>query len=278
MTSEPGARLSTGQAARLCAVTPDTVLKWIKRGKLQATRTAGGHHRIALLDLEPFLPSFGRGRDVADVVPQGPDTASAAPENGTTEATPCWEYLAEAGAVPEGCRECIVYRARATRCFLMAGLDPDVGHARRFCQGSCEDCVYYRWLQGKQTSVLFITADEDLVGRVMGLDGPLELRFARNGYEASALVEEARPEVIVLDIEGHPNQGLGLLDSIAADPRLPRVRVIVVGPAGVRETMTLRPRHRLVAEILEKPRACERLAEAVRGSLAPPAEREGRTA
>ena len=38
--------LSTGEVARLCSVNPDTVLKWIKKGQLAATRTAGGHYRI----------------------------------------------------------------------------------------------------------------------------------------------------------------------------------------------------------------------------------------
>ena len=38
--------LSTGEVARLCGVTRDAVLKWIKKGKLPATQTPGGHFRI----------------------------------------------------------------------------------------------------------------------------------------------------------------------------------------------------------------------------------------
>ena len=38
--------LTTGQAAKLCSVTPDTILKWLKRGRLNGVRTAGGHYRI----------------------------------------------------------------------------------------------------------------------------------------------------------------------------------------------------------------------------------------
>ena len=44
--------LSTGKVAKLLSVTPDTVLKWIKNGQLPATRTAGGHYRIAQRDLD----------------------------------------------------------------------------------------------------------------------------------------------------------------------------------------------------------------------------------
>ena len=38
--------LTTGQAAKKLSVTPDTVLKWIKSGKLDAMKTPGGHNRI----------------------------------------------------------------------------------------------------------------------------------------------------------------------------------------------------------------------------------------
>ena len=50
-----GSTVSTGKAAELCSVTPDAVLKWIKTGKIQATRTAGGHYRISKECLKPFL-------------------------------------------------------------------------------------------------------------------------------------------------------------------------------------------------------------------------------
>ena len=43
--------LTTGKAARLCSVKPDTVLKWIKKGVLPATRTVGGHYRVEEQDL-----------------------------------------------------------------------------------------------------------------------------------------------------------------------------------------------------------------------------------
>jgi excisionase family DNA binding protein len=47
--------LSTGNAARLLSVTPDTVLKWIKSGRLPAIRTAGGPYRIARRDIAALM-------------------------------------------------------------------------------------------------------------------------------------------------------------------------------------------------------------------------------
>jgi excisionase family DNA binding protein len=249
-------------------VTPDTVLKWIKKGRLAATRTAGGHYRVALPDLEPFLAGFGqRGPDLAEAQPF-PAIASQDGTNETAEEVPCWEFLSENGDVREGCRQCVVYRVRATRCFLMAGLDSDVGHAHQFCEGSCEDCVYYRRIQGMSTQVLFISSDEELVGRIGHFEeGTIALRFARNGYEASALIQDFRPEIAIIDLEGLPDQGFGLLDSIAADPRIPHVRVILVIPPESMGRMLQRPRHRLVVSMLEKPQVCDGIEEVVKGSL-----------
>ena len=269
MATENGSLLTTGQAAKLCAVTPDTVLKWIKKGRLPATRTAGGHYRVALPDLKPFMAGFGQNATVSHPSRESPPQNHGG--NGTkaeSEEVPCWEFLSEDGEVREGCRQCVVYRVKATRCFLMAGLDSDVGHAHQFCEGSCQDCLYYRRVQGMGTQVLFISSDEDLVNRIeWSEDDSVAMRFARNGYEASTLIQGFRPEVAVLDLEGLPDLGLGLLDSIAADPRVPHIRVVLVAPPASVSKVLQRPRHRLVVGVLEKPHLCDRIEEVVRGSL-----------
>jgi excisionase family DNA binding protein len=268
MATDKVGLLTTGQAAKLCAVTPDTVLKWIKKGRLAATRTAGGHYRVALPDLEPFMAGFGQENNQLATVGSFPSPASHGGTKEESDEVPCWEFLSDNGEVREGCRQCVVYRVKATRCFLMAGLDSDVGHAQQFCEGSCEDCIYYRRIQGMSTQVLFISSDEELVNRIEWAgDNSVSLRFARNGYEASALVQDFRPEIAIIDMEGLPDQGFGLLDSIAADPRLPHIRVILVIPPEAMGRMLQRPRHRLVVSMLEKPHVCDRIEEVVRGSM-----------
>jgi len=261
--------LTTGQAAKLCAVTPDTVLKWIKKGKLAASRTAGGHFRVALPDLRPFLAEFGQNgtRAGQTLSVRNPDFSNVRKSQDKGD-VPCWEFLSEDGELRESCRHCVVYRVQATRCFLMAGLESDVGHSKQFCEGSCEECAYFQRLQGGSAPVLFVTADRELEEQIQYFEeGSVILRFARNGYEASALIQDFRPEVLIIDLEGVVGQGLDLLDSIAADPRLPHVRVILVAPAGQLDRMLQRPMHRLVVSILEKPQVCGHLADLVDGSL-----------
>ncbi|MBT8396566.1 MAG: excisionase family DNA-binding protein [Gemmatimonadetes bacterium] len=276
MATERADLLTTGQAAKLCAVTPDTVLKWIKKGRLAATRTAGGHYRVALPDLEPFMAGFGQPNSALTAPEKFPPIPSHDGTKEDSEEVSCWEFLSGDGEVRDACRQCVVYRVKATRCFLMAGLDSDIGHAHEFCEGSCEDCVYFRRIQGMSTQVLLISSDDELVNRIEWTgDDSVSLRFARNGYEASALVQEFRPEIAIIDLEGLPDQGFGLLDSIAADPRLPHIRVILAIPPDSMGRMLQRPRHRLVVSMLEKPQVCDRIEEVVRGSmleLAPGAE------
>jgi excisionase family DNA binding protein len=268
MSAEKAGLLTTGQAAKLCAVTPDTVLKWIKKGRLEATRTAGGHYRVALPDLEPFMAGFGQRTGPAASETISPPLPSHDGTKEDPDEVPCWEFLSDNGETREACRQCVVYRVKATRCFLMAGLDSDVGHAHQFCEGTCEECVYFRRTQGLGTQVLFISSDEELVYRIeWSGDDSITMRFARNGYEASALVQEFRPEVLIIDLDGLPDQGFGLLDSIAADPRIPHIRVILVVPPEAMARVRQRPRHRLVVSILEKPHVCDHIEEAVRGSL-----------
>jgi excisionase family DNA binding protein len=50
---------STHTAAKICRVTPMTVIRWIDEGRIQAFRTAGGHRRIARSSLEAFCRDAG---------------------------------------------------------------------------------------------------------------------------------------------------------------------------------------------------------------------------
>ena len=105
--------LTTGQAAKLCSVTPDTVLKWIHSGALPARRTAGGHHRIDEQDLTQF---------VGPIRQNSVDKEPAPVESSETGSTHyCWEYN-NGDEVPTGCQECVVYKMRAQRCYEVAKL------------------------------------------------------------------------------------------------------------------------------------------------------------
>jgi molybdopterin-binding protein len=47
--------LTPREAARMLAISYPTIKKWILGGKLRTARTPGGHHRITLASLKPFI-------------------------------------------------------------------------------------------------------------------------------------------------------------------------------------------------------------------------------
>ena len=61
--------LTTGQAAKCCFVTSDTMVNWIKADLLRAQRTAGGQYRILLSDLRAFMCSRGMSTELLDDAP-----------------------------------------------------------------------------------------------------------------------------------------------------------------------------------------------------------------
>ncbi len=245
--------LTTGQAAKVCSVTPDTILKWIKKGRLPGVRTAGGHYRIRREDLQPHVTT--------PVAAEGP---AGLPAERCSQGLRCWEYLGDRGAVRDDCRQCVVYRGRATRCFGMAGPEAYADSGRPLCQTSCEDCVYYRRVNGLPTNVLLITADEELVEQLAGeTDNRVVLRFARNAYEASAIIHDLRPAFVAIDAEQIPEGDATLLDCLASDPRVPGLRIILMVSAGTAPARRSRPEHELPVSILEKPFTVQEIAAVI---------------
>ncbi len=60
--------------------------------------------------------------------------------------TYCWEYNSESGIIRNECKECIVYKSQASRCYELSKLPVPAGHAKLFCSESCEDCQYFNSL------------------------------------------------------------------------------------------------------------------------------------
>jgi len=200
----------------MCAVTPATVLNWVRSGRLDGIRTPGGHYRIKLEKLQPLL-GLQRASNLKLETQSGD-----APLR-------CWEYLSEGGAVREECLACVVYRVRASWCFQIATLGIDSGHARRFCPTSCDDCAYYRRVAGLPTNVLIVSSDEELLEGLRGHEEEsICFRFAKNAYEASAAVETFLPAFAVVDMETSAAKENGLVESLARDPRLPGLKTVAV--------------------------------------------------
>lgn len=209
--------LTSGQAAKLCSVTPDTVLKWIKQGKIPARRTAGGHYRIRRRDIQHLV-----------VAQDSPSLEKGEPLEGRSFQY-CWEYNSESQESLHECMECVVYRTRAFRCYEVIKLGSDIGHGKQFCKETCEECDYYNRVHLQSTNVLVISNNRVLKTTLpdKAEEVPINLEVTDCEYACSALVETFRPDYAIVDCSLEGKQSRDIVKHLNEDPRLPYVRVIL---------------------------------------------------
>jgi excisionase family DNA binding protein len=213
--------LTTGQAAKQCSVTPDTILKWIRSGYLPARRTAGGHHRISSRDLQ---------RVVGPIARRESSPASSAPQKPYTY---CWEFNGD-GNVPAGCKDCAVYRMRAQRCYEVVKLAPEAGHPKIFCDKSCEECDYYRSVHEQAMNVLIVSEDNEMTKRLQqdaAVHG-INMEVTDCEYSCSSIVSDFRPDFVIVDCMLGHKLSSDICFHLSQDPRIPFVRIVLAANDG----------------------------------------------
>lgn len=216
--------LTTGQVAKIYSVTPDTVLKWIKKGRIPATRTAGGHYRVRREDL---VSEDGTGLE---------SEANTAPLVAKKNFQYCWEFNSSEGKVLDQCRECAVFKSRAYRCYEMMKLAPEAGHSRSFCTQTCDACDYFNTVHKQDVNVL-VVSDNQVFTTALRRDATksylnMNLAFSKCEYTTSAMVETFRPDYAVIDCSLGPERSREFARHLKADPRIPFVRVIMAAREG----------------------------------------------
>jgi len=121
--------ISTGEAAAIFDVDSDSILRWIKSGEIPAIRTPGGNYRI---NRNVFLTKMIN------------DTAINEKDETQPVSSYCWEYNSQEGKIRAECKDCIVYKSQANRCYELCNLPTSIGHAKLFCSESCNDCQYFK--------------------------------------------------------------------------------------------------------------------------------------
>ncbi len=237
--------LSTGQASKLLSVTPDTILKWVKQGRLPALRTPGGHYRIPEEDINAVINSRAE-----------PQPSSGRDERLEKPLLHCWEFFGSEEQVTPGCQECLVYRAQALKCFEMKHLSKDLGYKGGVRSGSCDKCSYYRYHLGRPYNVLVITDKPDCVESLTGEKESerIRLQFASCEYECSLLIERFRPDFVVVDCAMQEDKCRELCHHLANDPRIQGNTIILAAPArklSISFPGTVRIRHPFTLQDLE---------------------------
>jgi len=211
-------RLTTGEVARICSVTPNAVLKWIRAGYLPALRTAGGHYRIDPKDVETVL--YQSAEIHAPIRKRS---------KSLTEFQYCWEYHGR-GTVLDECAHCAVYLMRAKRCYEVAILAPESRHSRVFCQDNCRSCEYFQRVFKQDTNIIVVSSDQDLLRSLWDEAGQAQfnLEITDSIYKCSALISEFRPDFVIIDADLDADV-TGFVRLLNEDPRIPHVRIVLAG-------------------------------------------------
>jgi excisionase family DNA binding protein len=207
--------LTTTEAAKLLSVSPDTVLKWVRAGKVKSRRTLGGHFRIPVSELG--IPAAGE---------QGPRPK---PANRPLVHQYCWEYLAGDGEISPKCEDCITFRLRAQRCYEFKDLPGEFGCLNLMCDTNCTECDYYNHVHGEKLKVLILSEHKRLIEDDVDSDwsDSFDVRFARSEYDAAASVQDFRPDYVVVDCSFGQQKTAAICDHLFNDIRIPVVRIIL---------------------------------------------------
>ncbi|TET37591.1 MAG: helix-turn-helix domain-containing protein [Planctomycetota bacterium] len=220
MAGQDNSILTTGQVAKLCSVSPDTVLKWIKSGKIDATRTVGGHYRVQRDAIARLVCT--QEELIAQV---------SSSQKRRRRFHFCWEYFAGQGEMDKNCLKCVVYRTKSIHCWEISDLSSKHGFAGIYCKSSCEDCPYRKNQISRPFNIIIVTDNRRLKSTLsdQGEDSGFIAHFASCEYECSSLVDKFRPDYVVLDDSCFEKDGFEeLCNHILKDPRIPHAKIILV--------------------------------------------------
>jgi len=211
---------TTGEVAQLLSVTRDTVLKWVKQGRLPARRTAGGHFRIPEDALQQLVSAASN--------PKAENTASTHLEAPIY----CWEYFARDGKTQEQCRNCLVYKVKGTKCYDVSEFLKKVGFGATCCSTECEDCGYYKLGLSRSAKVLIFTDNEDLKKSLLRelQSSQIQLQFTRWDFDCSFVIDSFRPEYVIVDCENDFDRYERLVRHLKNDPRIPGAKILLAVP------------------------------------------------
>ncbi|MCP4571227.1 MAG: excisionase family DNA-binding protein [bacterium] len=206
---------TTTQAARLLSVSADTVLKWVKAGKIPSYQTPGGHNRIPAEAVEALLPGGG---------------AVSLRHRMVRTYDHCWDFYADQDGVRAACKDCVAYKSGARRCYEMRSIPEEFGHLRLFCETSCEDCEFYQLTHGRERRrVLVVSRQETWLVQLAeeAAGGGLKLTTAASEYACGSVIEDFRPDFIVLDASFGTIRTRDICRHLNEDARIPFTRIIL---------------------------------------------------
>jgi len=208
---------TTTEAARVLSVSADTVLKWVKAGKIESYRTPGGHSRIPKEAVTALLPNGKKTPELLEA------------ENTTEVFKYCWEFHTEDGIVNEECHSCVAFKSRAHRCYEMRNIPGEFGVLKLHCRTDCDECDYFRMKNGQALSVLIVSrsANYNRSLRKQAEESQLAFEFVSSEYELAAIIDKFRPDYVVVDCSFGQSRTRDICQHLVQDDRIPLTRIVL---------------------------------------------------
>ncbi|MEZ5357810.1 MAG: excisionase family DNA-binding protein [Candidatus Zixiibacteriota bacterium] len=210
--------MTTSQAAKRLSVSPDTVLKWVKAGKIKAHRTLGGHFRIPTGLIDTLIEDENRLRK-----------SGSMPVASNPSFQYCWEHQSQMGILNTKCTECVVFKSRARRCYELRNIPEEFGSLKLYCKDSCEKCDYYKLVNNLGLNILIISNNNRLLTEVQEWadDEKYHVMTVSSEYECASTIEKFRPDFVIVDCSMGAIRTRELCNHIGEDGRIPFTRLIL---------------------------------------------------
>ncbi len=208
--------LTTTEAAKMLFVVPDTVLKWVKAGKIKSYRTPGGHSRIPIDSVTALLAEQNNN--------------IVRPEQKSEKSYQyCWQHPASVKKNQNDCSECLNYICRVKRCYQLRNSLDGIGCIRIGCDVLCEQCDYFKLVSRQVLSVVIMSENHRTFNdrSKLNFSSDMKIEFVEDEYECSFLIEKFRPDYIIIDYSMDLNRIWTFCKHLVNDPRLPFARIIL---------------------------------------------------
>jgi len=97
------------------------------------------------------------------------------------------------------------------------------------CDSDCSECEYFKLVSGQATNILVISSSKRLITDMENIERHAEyqFRFADNEYDAAVMIQEFRPDYIIVDCALGKKRTSMVCKSLYNDTRLPVARIIL---------------------------------------------------
>ena len=208
--------LTTNEEASYCCVSSNTILNWIRSGKIPARKDSNRSFKIQTKDLSQVLEKFSRNSNF---------------ENRPGFFQYCWEFNSKSGKIQKGCMDCLVHKTRSSRCYEISVPPGTTGHIHLSCKGPCTECDYYHKVQGQNSNVLAVTEKGTLKSFLKNIveRAGYNFRVTDCEYKCCFIIDRFRPDFAIIDCTFGIERSRDFIELLREDSRIPFVKIILVG-------------------------------------------------